>query len=85
VGDKWAQRESFENTRDLLGDLLGAKNVGVTVPQLFHWAGHQSQTKVSSGHQAHNEPKNLSPDITKEGLSLSREAPEIKRRTTTTL
>jgi hypothetical protein len=25
-----AQRESFENTRDLLGDLLGAKNAGVT-------------------------------------------------------
>jgi hypothetical protein len=25
-----AQRENFENTRDLLGDLLGAKNAGVT-------------------------------------------------------
>jgi hypothetical protein len=29
-GFEWAQRESFENTRDLLGDLLGAKNAGVT-------------------------------------------------------
>jgi hypothetical protein len=31
-GGKWAQRESFENTRDLLGDLLGAKNASVTPP-----------------------------------------------------
>jgi hypothetical protein len=31
---------------------------------------HQSKTKVSSEHRAHNEPKNLSPDIMKEGLSL---------------
>jgi hypothetical protein len=30
-GDKGAQRESFENTRDLVGDLLGAKNAGVTL------------------------------------------------------
>jgi hypothetical protein len=29
-GFECAQRESFENTRDLLGDLLGAKNAGVT-------------------------------------------------------
>jgi hypothetical protein len=29
-GFERAQRESFENTRDLLGDLLGAKNAGVT-------------------------------------------------------
>jgi hypothetical protein len=29
-GGKRAQRESFENTRDLLGGLLGAKNAGVT-------------------------------------------------------
>jgi hypothetical protein len=29
-GDKRAQQESFENTRDLVGDLLGAKNTGVT-------------------------------------------------------
>jgi hypothetical protein len=27
-GGKWAQRKSFENTRDLLGDLLGAKKRG---------------------------------------------------------
>jgi hypothetical protein len=40
------------------------------VPQLFRCAGHQSETKVSSEHHAHNEPKNLSSDITKEGLSL---------------
>jgi hypothetical protein len=40
------------------------------VPQLFRCAGHQSKTKVSSKHRAHNEPKNLSPDITKEDLSL---------------
>jgi hypothetical protein len=40
------------------------------VPQLFRWTGHQSKTKVSSEHRAHNEPKNLSPDIMKEGLSL---------------
>jgi hypothetical protein len=31
---------------------------------------HQSKTKVSSEHRAHNEPKNLSPNIMKEGLSL---------------
>jgi hypothetical protein len=29
-GGKWAQRESFENTCDLLGGLLGAKNAGIT-------------------------------------------------------
>jgi hypothetical protein len=39
------------------------------VPQLFRCAGDQSKTKVSSEHRAHNKPKNLSPDITKEGLS----------------
>jgi hypothetical protein len=27
---KIAQLDSFENTRDLFGDLLGAKNAGVT-------------------------------------------------------
>jgi hypothetical protein len=41
------------------------------VPQQFHCTGHQSKTKVSSEHRAHNEPKNLSPGIAKEGLSLS--------------
>jgi hypothetical protein len=40
------------------------------VSQLFHCAGHQSKTKASSEHRTHNEPKNLSLDITKEGLSL---------------
>jgi hypothetical protein len=40
------------------------------VPQLFRCAGHQTKTKVSSEHRAHNEPKNLSPDIAKDGLSL---------------
>jgi hypothetical protein len=29
-GDNRTQRESFENTRDLVGDLLGAKNAGIT-------------------------------------------------------
>jgi hypothetical protein len=29
-GFERAERESFENTHDLLGDLLGAKNAGVT-------------------------------------------------------
>jgi hypothetical protein len=29
-GGKRAQLDSFENTHDLLGDLLGAKNAGVT-------------------------------------------------------
>jgi hypothetical protein len=29
-GDYLAQLDSFENTHDLLGDLLGAKNAGVT-------------------------------------------------------
>jgi hypothetical protein len=29
-GGKRAQLDSFENTRDLFGDLLGAKNAGVT-------------------------------------------------------
>jgi hypothetical protein len=29
-GFERAHRESFENTHDLLGDLLGAKNAGVT-------------------------------------------------------
>jgi hypothetical protein len=36
-GFEWAQRESFENTRDLLGDLLGAKNGGVTPLHLIMW------------------------------------------------
>jgi hypothetical protein len=40
------------------------------VPQLFPCTGHQSKTKVSSEHRAHNEPKNLSPGTTKECLSL---------------
>jgi hypothetical protein len=40
------------------------------VPQLFRWTGHQSKTKVTSKHHAHNEPKNLSLGTTKEGLSL---------------
>jgi hypothetical protein len=46
------------------------------VPQLFRCAGHQSKTRVSSEHHAHNEPKNLSPGTVKEGLSLSL----VKRR-----
>jgi hypothetical protein len=29
-GGKGAQQENFENTHDLLGDLLGAKNAGIT-------------------------------------------------------
>jgi hypothetical protein len=29
--NKWAQRKNFENTRDLVGVLLGAKNAGVTL------------------------------------------------------
>jgi hypothetical protein len=33
-GDKRAQRKSFENTRDLVDDLLGAKNAGVTPSDL---------------------------------------------------
>jgi hypothetical protein len=41
------------------------------VPQLFRWTGHQSKTKVSSEHRAHNEPKNLSLGTAKEDLSLS--------------
>jgi hypothetical protein len=41
------------------------------VPQLFSWTGHQSKTKVSSEHYTYNKPKILSPDTTKEGLSLS--------------
>jgi hypothetical protein len=36
----------------------------------INWTSHQSKTKVSFEHRAHNEPKNLSPDITREGLSL---------------
>jgi hypothetical protein len=28
-GDNRTQRESFENTRDLVGDLLGAKNAAL--------------------------------------------------------
>jgi hypothetical protein len=40
------------------------------VPQLFRVAGHQSKTKVSSEHRGHNEPKNFSPDTTKEVHSL---------------
>jgi hypothetical protein len=36
-GDKRAQRKSFENTRDLLDDLLGAKNAGVTNLPHLKW------------------------------------------------
>jgi hypothetical protein len=31
-GGNWAWLDSFENTHDLLGDLFGAKNAGVTNP-----------------------------------------------------
>jgi hypothetical protein len=40
------------------------------VPELFHCVRNQSKTKVSFENRTHNEPKNLSPDITKEGLYL---------------
>jgi hypothetical protein len=39
------------------------------IPHLLRWMGHQSKTKASSENRAHNEPMNLSPDITKEGHS----------------
>jgi hypothetical protein len=34
-GGNLARLDSFENTHDLLGDLFGAKNAGVTVMRLY--------------------------------------------------
>jgi hypothetical protein len=46
-GDNRAQRKGFENTRDLAGDLFGAKNAGVTRDPA---AGRFTITHRSRGH-----------------------------------
>jgi uncharacterized cupin superfamily protein len=47
-GFGWAQRESFENMHDLLGDLLGAKNAGVTwlEQERGQWSKSHNPAKV---------------------------------------
>jgi hypothetical protein len=67
--EKLENRDNYKH-KSKTDDMYWSRRLLLRVPQLFHCVGHQSKTKVSSKHYAHNEPKNHSPGTTKEGLSL---------------